>query len=312
MRKMAMQGSMGTDVGLEQEGASDIEAGEGIGGSVAQTVGQSIGQSFGQNVGQYERVASGIGGAALVWLGLQSRSLGGILAALGGAALLHRGITGRCQVYRRIGVDTTSEGLSRGVEVDRAITIGRSSDEVYRFWRSFENLPRFVQHLSSMTEREDGRWHCVSNVAGRDLHWETQLIEDVPGERIVWRTVPGSRVEADGEVTFRPAPGNRGTEVRVRIRVAPPGGALAMALGPFLRHFSRAQIGQDLHRLKQILETGEVTTGAMRAEELSERDELSGGRRISREDEAAGAAVMGRKAGMRGQSSGRNGHGAQP
>jgi uncharacterized membrane protein len=221
-----------------------------------------------QNVGNYERVASGLSGAALIVMGLRRGSLGGVLAALGGAAILYRGVTGHSAVYQRFGVDTTPEGLSRGVEVARAITIGCSPDEAYRFWRNFENLPAFMHHLASVTELEDGRSHWVAREAGIDIDWYAQIIEDVPGERIVWRSEPGGRIETDGEVLFRLAPGNRGTEVHVRMRCSGPGRVLAMSLAPLLRRFTRIQVGQDLRRMKQLIETGEIATGAMRNDEL--------------------------------------------
>ena len=281
---------------------------------------QRASHDAGRNVGQYERIASGLGGAALIFLGLRRFSLGGALAALGGAALLHRGVTGQCQVYRRFGLDTTSEGLSRGVEVDRAITIARSPDEVYRFWRNFQNLSMFMKHLSSVEEIEPGRTHWVAREASLDIDWFAQIIEDVPGERITWRSEPGGRIETDGEVTFRPAPGNRGTEVRVRMRCAAPGGILAMALAPLMRRFTRVQVGQDLHRLKQLIETGEVATGAMRTDQLrggmgalsgnvdsdQDRDVETRGN----EDDEADSASYQRKIVQR--AGGKNGQGAQP
>lgn len=232
----------------------------------------SLTQNAGQNVGQYERVASGLGGAALIAAGLRRGTVGGILTALGGAAMLYRGVSGHCSIYQRFGIDTTSEGLSRGIEVSRAITINRSPQEVYRFWRSYENLPAFMFHLQSVTELEDGRTHWVASEAGIDIDWYAQTIDDVPGERIVWRSEPGGRIETDGEVIFRQAPGSRGTEVHVRMRCSAPGRVLAMSLAPLLRRFTRIQVGQDLRRMKQLIETGEIATGAMRNDELTGKD----------------------------------------
>jgi uncharacterized membrane protein len=305
-------------------------SGFGEAGLAGQSLGQHVGRGdilhaghdAGRNVGQYERIASGTAGAALIILGLRRFSLGGVLAALGGAALLHRGVTGQCQVYRRFGIDTTREGLSRGVSVDRSITIARSPDEVYRFWRSFGNLPTFMKHLCSVDEIEPGRTRWVAREAGLDIDWYAQTTEDVPGERIAWRSEPGSRVEIQGEVTFRPAPGNRGTEVRVSMCCAAPGGVLAMALAPLMRRFTRIQVGQDLHRMKQLIETGEVATGAMRQDQLrGGTGELTGQRseklgedqgvewRKDSDREAGGASYQRR---VTQRAGGKNGHGAQP
>lgn len=304
--KKVSQGMSGQRYGMERTGASD------------QRLGQHGNQKVGQNVGQYERMASGVSGAALLWAGLRRGSVGGVLTALGGAAMLYRGVTGHCPAYQRFGIDTTREGLSRGIEVSRAITIGRSPDEVYRFWRNFENLPSFMFHLQSVTELGDGRTHWVANEAGIELDWFAQIVEDVPGERIVWRSEPGGRIETDGEVIFRQAPGNRGTEVHLRMRCSGPGRVMAMALAPLLRRFTRIQVGQDLRRMKQLIETGEIATGAMRNDELRhERQAMPSDQRVpGRMEEEEQRRVTGREhdqpVGTMGATPRRNGQGVQP
>jgi uncharacterized membrane protein len=60
------------------------------------------------NVGDPERLASIVGGAALVLVGLERRSLGGlIVAALGGMAI-HRGYTGSCALYKAMQVTSAT------------------------------------------------------------------------------------------------------------------------------------------------------------------------------------------------------------
>lgn len=300
------------------QGTSKERTGVERGRGVRRMLRQGEGQRSGQNVGQYERLASGVGGAALLWMGLRRGSMGGVLTALGGAAILYRGVTGHCPAYQRFGIDTTREGLSRGIEVARAITIDCSPEEAYRFWRKLENLPSFMLHLRSVTELDDGRTHWVAREGGIDIDWFAQIVEDVPGERIVWRSEPGGRIETDGEVIFRQAPGDRGTEVHVRMRCAGPGRVLAMSLAPLLRRFGRIQVGQDLRRLKQLIETGEIATGAMRNEELRrERQALPSNQRLfeGREQEEGRREIereYSRPVGTLGENQRRNGHGVQP
>ena len=62
------------------------------------------------NVNSPERVASALGGGALIGYGLKRGSLGGTLLALGGGALLHRGLTGHCAIYDALGVSTADGG----------------------------------------------------------------------------------------------------------------------------------------------------------------------------------------------------------
>src|SRR5690606_33237943 len=101
--------------------------------------------------------------------GLSRRSLGGLLVAAVGGALIHRGATGRCRLYEAMGVDTAHPGsaephdfFERGIHVEEAVTIERSPDELYQFWRNFENLPRFMNNLDRVEVRGDGVSHWVA------------------------------------------------------------------------------------------------------------------------------------------------------
>jgi uncharacterized membrane protein len=146
----------------------------------------------------------------------------------------------------------------RGIHISRAITINRSPEEVYRYWRNFENLPRFMAHLESVrVEGERSRWRAKAP-AGMSVEWEAELIADRPGETIAWRSLEGAMVPNHGAVRFGVAPGGRGTEVRVVLTYEPPGGVLGATFAKLFGEEPGQQIGSDLRRLKQVLETGEV------------------------------------------------------
>src|SRR5436853_7675102 len=108
------------------------------------------------NVAEAERWASALGGAALAAWGLKQlkdeRTPAGAMIAAAGASLIVRGATGRCPVYTATGFSTATSdtrealGGARGVQVDQAMTINRSPEELYAFWRRFEDLPRFMNH----------------------------------------------------------------------------------------------------------------------------------------------------------------------
>src|SRR5215510_12666003 len=100
------------------------------------------------NVGSRERWISGIAGGVVALYGLRNRSIGGLLLTMLGAGLIHRGVTGHSELYKRFGVNTakaafTEEPVARDVHIEKSILIDRSPDEIYRFWRRFENLPQF-------------------------------------------------------------------------------------------------------------------------------------------------------------------------
>jgi len=151
------------------------------------------------------------------------------------------------------------EGVS-GIEVRESITVAREPSEVYEFWHNFENLPRFMRHLENVERTGPGRSHWTAKgPAGVRAEWDAELTEDRPNECIAWRSIDGSMVENEGVVEFRRAPGNRGTEVHVRMRYAPPGGRISAAVAKLLHREPGQQIEQDLRAFKQVMETGEVS-----------------------------------------------------
>ena len=146
----------------------------------------------------------------------------------------------------------------RGIRVRKTITIDRPRDEVYRFWRNLENLPRFMQHLERVRvlDARRSRW-TARTPAGASLEWTTELIDDQPNELIVWRSVDGATIPNTGSVQFTPA-SHGGTAVLVELRYQPPGGRLAAIVAKLFGDEPGIQVGSDLRRLKQVLELGEV------------------------------------------------------
>jgi len=145
------------------------------------------------------------------------------------------------------------------MHVRRAITVRRSRDEVYAFLRDFTNLPRFMAHLESVEITGDGRSHWKAKApAGRSVEWDAEIVDEQPDTLIAWRSLPGAAVENSGSVRFTPAPDDRGTEIRVDLRYRPPGGALGAIVGKLFGEEPALQVGDDLRRFKQVMETGEV------------------------------------------------------
>jgi uncharacterized membrane protein len=152
---------------------------------------------------------------------------------------------------------TTREGH---IKVAQSIIVGRRADEVYSFWRRFENLPRFMDHLESVKETSDGRTHWTTRgPAGMSVEWDAEITTDEPNRRISWRSLPGSTVDHSGTVWFEPATGNRGTMVRVEMEYRPPFGKIGAVAASLFRENPKQQIYDDLRALKQVLEVGERT-----------------------------------------------------
>jgi uncharacterized membrane protein len=143
--------------------------------------------------------------------------------------------------------------------VTRSITINRAPEEVYEFWREFANLPRFMRHLESVAVLDERTTHWkAKGPGGKVFEWDAIITEDRPNELISWRTDESSEVRNEGTVRFRPAPGGRGTEVIVDLLYEPPAGKIGVAVAKMLHREPSQQVSDDLRRLKQVLEVGEV------------------------------------------------------
>ena len=215
-----------------------------------------------RNVGFYERLAGVIAGPWLLLGGLRSRSVGGLGLALLGGTLLYRGATAHCPAYYRLGL--SSANPQRGpIRVSQSIGIARPPQEVYAFFRNFENLPRFMKHLQEVRENDKRFSHWVANgPAGTSVAWDAELTQDQPGALISWRSLPGAQVTSSGTVRFEAAPAERGTIVHVELGYDPPAGPLGAAVAALFGEAPGQQIEGDLRRLRNIVEAGEIPTTA--------------------------------------------------
>jgi uncharacterized membrane protein len=214
------------------------------------------------NVGTIERWGSMIGGAALVAYGLKRRSLGGAALALLGGGLAYRGLTGYCQLYQALSIDTAKDGgQAPTIEVEKSITIDKSPEELYRFWHHLENLPHFMAHLKSVHSTGQRRSHWVARAPlGTTVEWDAEITDDRPNELIAWRSLQGSHIPNQGCVRFQRAPGGRGTEVRVTLAYAPPLGKLGATVAKLFGEEPKQQLDDDLRRFKSLMEAGEIPT----------------------------------------------------
>jgi uncharacterized membrane protein len=189
------------------------------------------------------------------------RRVSGSILAIAGVAALDVFCATRLGRNGHANERKTSAGgwMQRGVRVEQATTINKSIEEVYQFWQKFENFPRFMRHLESV-ERLPGnrsRWRA-KGPAGTSVEWEAETIEEREHERIAWRSLEGADVPNSGSVRFRRAPHGRGTEVRVQLHYSPPAGSVGKGIARLFGEEPSQQIHEDLHRAKQLLETGEI------------------------------------------------------
>jgi uncharacterized membrane protein len=220
-----------------------------------------------KNVGQTERVLSALGGGALALYGLKHGGIGGVAMAAAGGGLIYRAATGHCELYKALGVNSAAHsshaslGPGEGIRVEKSVTIDKPRAEVYAFWRVLENLPRFMDHLESVASTGPliSHW-IVKGPAGTRFEWDAEIITDEKNELIGWRSLEGSEVDSAGSVRFADAPNGRGTEVHVTLRYSPPAGKLGAAVAYLFGEDANTQVGEDLRRLKRVLETGGTVT----------------------------------------------------
>lgn len=211
------------------------------------------------NVSDAERWATLISGGTLVLSGLRQGSLRGALTALAGGGLIYRGVTAQKGIQDTI-QDTL--GMDKSIRVEKSVTISnKSPEELYCFWRNFENLPRFMKHLKHVTVYDDKRSHWIASAPmGTSVEWDAEIINEQENHFIAWASVEGADIDNSGFVRFQPAPAGRGTEVKVAIEYNPPGGAIGDAIAKFFGEEPKQQIGDELRRFKMLMEAGEIAT----------------------------------------------------
>jgi uncharacterized membrane protein len=145
----------------------------------------------------------------------------------------------------------------------RTVTINKPREEVYAFYRNFPNLTAVMDNVESITMKGEDTAHWVVKApAGKTVEWDAIVTEDQPGRLIAWKSAEGADVDNSGRVEFLDAAPGRGTIVRATIAYDPPGGVIGEWIAKFLQKEPNVQVRRDLRRLKQYLETGEVTTSA--------------------------------------------------
>lgn len=216
------------------------------------------------NVGFGERIASVIGGAALARLGFGRRSIPGLLLMLAGGAMVRRGLIGHCSMYEAMDIDTAkgepaapTDYFERGIHVEESVRVNKSAGELFRFWRNFENLPKFMHYLESVRCADANHSHWVVKApAGTNVEWDAEIINEEADRLIAWRSLGSAEVDNAGSVRFLEAPGEQGTDVKVTIDYIPPAGRVGWAVAKVFGRDPQAEVREDLNRFKQVMELG--------------------------------------------------------
>jgi uncharacterized membrane protein len=227
---------------------------------------QQRGTHLPENISETERWISLGAGSLLLLSGLTRFNMRGLLLGLMGGGLIQRGLTGHCYAYEALGMNTserkpsTAVPAQQGIKLEKSIHVGRPAEELYHFWRDFENLPRIMPYLESVEVIDDQRSHWVAQgVGGATVEWDAEIINERPSEMIAWRSLPGGDIETAGSVHFKSLPGETGTDVVVSMKYNPPGGKLAANLAEFMGVGAIEKIEESLQRFKDLMEASHIS-----------------------------------------------------
>jgi uncharacterized membrane protein len=231
----------------------------------------------GPNVTGSEKWASIATGGVLAAYGVKRGGLVGLVSALFGANLIARGVTGHSPGKRALLPSETEkqlaeqEGWKFAAPLSRAVGINKPPEEVYAFFRDFNNLPKFMDNIERIDVIDDKRSHWVVKApGGRTVKWDSTITEEEPGKRFAYQSEEGGDINNKGVVEFRPGAGGKGTALHVTIIFEPPFGMVGRAVAALFMKDPAIQLRQDLVRLKMLLETGEIATS--KAPDAAPRD----------------------------------------
>lgn len=155
----------------------------------------------------------------------------------------------------RAGEPNEPEKFSR--KFQKTIVIERPVEEVYAFWRNFENLPRFMKNLKDVEVFDERRSHWVlESLAGQTAEWNAEITDERENELISWRSLSDG-VDHAGSVQFHPLKGS--TEITVTLAYNPAAGELGAAIARVFGKEPAQQVEEDLNRFKEVMETGSIS-----------------------------------------------------
>ncbi|MET8508712.1 SRPBCC family protein [Streptomyces sp. NPDC004787] len=133
--------------------------------------------------------------------------------------------------------------------VQETIRVAAPLRAVYGRWTRFEDFPRFMEGVEEVRQVDDRLCHWRTRVAGVTREFDTEIVDQLPDERISWRTVGGD-VRQKGVVSFQRLDEEH-TRVSLAMDVEPQG--IVEKAGDALG-FLEERVRGDLQRFKRYVE----------------------------------------------------------
>lgn len=217
-----------------------------------------------ENIDQGERIVSVLAGSWLLYKSIKNiihHPFLGLQGAAAGGLLVYRGATGICPIYKQLNKDTTDP---EAINISEDITVNVPKDKVYAFWRDLSNLPKFMDHLSSVEElnAEESIWKAKTPGGLIDLKWNAEITREEAGSYIGWQSIEGSMIDNAGKVEFRDTLNGTGTEIHVEIDYFPPAGSVGRGVASLFTRVFERMIRADIQNFKSHAETADFKSFA--------------------------------------------------
>ena len=145
-------------------------------------------------------------------------------------------------------------------KIEESIEVQVPVQQAYNQWTQFEDFPKFMDAIESVSQLDDTHVQWVAEIRGERREWTTEITEQRPDEKVAWKTIAGE-VKNDGVVTFDEV-GENQTRVNVQMDVEGESGPENLA-GDLLG-IVKKQVQGDLERFKLLVENSGQETGAWR------------------------------------------------
>lgn len=206
------------------------------------------------NVSASGRVVSAAAGLLLGYAGAKNFKKGGFALLLPAAYLLYRGASGYCYLSDLAGINgTNADAEVKPFELSTIVTVRERKDVLYRYWRKLENLPQVMKHVKKVEKVGDKRYRWDAEFTKVQYSWLADITEDIPNERISWKSLEAADVENWGTVEFREVA--QGTEIKVNLNYKPAKTKVGSTVASMLDPVFKQMVEEDLRNFKRLMET---------------------------------------------------------
>lgn len=146
-------------------------------------------------------------------------------------------------------------------QTTKSIIVGADVSTVYNLWANFENFPRFMENIKSVSKTGERLSHWVmSGPLGINIEWDAETTKLEENTRIAWNSRDNSTITTSGQVTFNQLENNQ-TEVTVTLQYEPPAGLAGDVVAKLFSNPEK-RLEEDLQNFKRYVEGNQNAVNA--------------------------------------------------